>query len=78
MTPPRTAALPAGVIGCPLPRAGTSQRLNARTATPGHTARGIPTQAASLPRPEHQSRRWLPPHLKVRFGFFGLLLYDLE
>ncbi|XP_054680514.1 dentin matrix acidic phosphoprotein 1 isoform X3 [Grus americana] len=48
VTPPRTAALPAGVIGCPLPRAGTSQRLNARTATPGAHSPGHPNTGSQL------------------------------
>lgn len=76
VTPPRVAVLPAGAIGCPLPGAGASQWLNARAATLGHTARGIPTQAASSSHPEHQKRCQLVPHLKVKFlvslGCFGI------
>ncbi|KAM9263779.1 LOW QUALITY PROTEIN: dentin matrix acidic phosphoprotein 1 [Cariama cristata] len=37
VTPPCAAALPTGAIGCPLPGAGTGQRLNARAATPAHS-----------------------------------------
>lgn len=75
-TPLRAAALPAGAIGCPLPGAGAGQWLNAHAATLGHTARGIPTQAASSSHPEHRRRRWLAPRLKVKvlvsLGCFGI------
>nr|XP_021144681.1 LOW QUALITY PROTEIN: dentin matrix acidic phosphoprotein 1-like [Columba livia] len=56
VTPPRGAVLPAGAIGCPWPGAGAGQWLNARTATPGHTAWDIPLQAASSPHPQHWRR----------------------
>lgn len=76
VTPLRVVALPAGAIGCPLPGAGASQRLNACTATPRHTAGGIPRQAASSSHPEHRRRHQLASFLKVKvlvsLGCFGI------
>lgn len=65
VTPPGSAALPGGAIGCPRPGAGTGQRLNACPATWGHTAWSIPTRAAGSSHPQ-QRRRGLASHLKVK------------
>ncbi|KAM6301250.1 LOW QUALITY PROTEIN: dentin matrix acidic phosphoprotein 1 [Aegotheles albertisi] len=80
VTPP-CAALPAGAIGCPLPGAGTGQRLNARTAgqgtQPGHPNTG--SQLTPPPAPQEAPARTTPQAAgtttDMRAVFLVLLLW---
>ncbi|KAM9295754.1 LOW QUALITY PROTEIN: dentin matrix acidic phosphoprotein 1 [Morus bassanus] len=82
VTPPHVAALPASVIGCPLPRAGASQRLNACAVTPGHAAQGHPNTGSQLAptAPEETSACTTPAAgttTDMRAAFLVLLLWAI-
>lgn len=61
VTPPGSAALPGGAIGCPRPGAGTGQQLNACPATRGHSLEHPNTGSRLIPSPAEETRACIAP-----------------